>query len=186
MVSSCCTRKCQFSRRNMPRRVSRCWAKCRNLGYIPCSDRMDCLKCFRWRGGTTQKSGPFVTITHRSSPNTPIQVKLVEVGKSTNADPEILPGDSVFVSKAGIVYVVGDVKNPTGVVIENDSDMTVLKAIAIAGGVNPTAAVNSAKLIRRTSNGPEESSIPLKKILAAKVTDRNYSLKTSFLFPTAL
>jgi len=122
-------------------------------------------------GGTTQKSGPFVTIRHRNSLNNPIQVKLVEVGKSADANSEILPGDTVFVSKAGIVYVVGDVKNPSGVVIENDSDMTVLKAIAIAGGVNPTAAVNSAKLIRRTTNGPEETSIPLKKILAAKGTD---------------
>jgi len=122
-------------------------------------------------GGTTQKSGPIVTIRHRSSPNDPVQVKLVEVGKSADANSEILPGDTVFVSKAGIVYVVGDVKNPSGVVIENDSDMTVLKAIAIAGGVNPTAAVNRAKLIRRTSNGPEQTAIPLKKILAAKATD---------------
>ena len=122
-------------------------------------------------GGTTPKSGITVTITHRSRPHDPVQVKLVDVGKSPDANSEILPGDTVFVSKAGIVYVVGDVKNPSGIAIENDSDMTVLKAIAIAGGVNPTAAVSSAKLIRRTSNGPEETSIPLKKILSAKVRD---------------
>ena len=122
-------------------------------------------------GGTTPKSGITVTITHRSRPDDPVQVKLVDVGKSPDANSEILPGDTVFVSKAGIVYVVGDVKNPSGIAIENDSDMTVLKAIAIAGGVNPTAAVSSAKLIRRTSNGPEETSIPLKKILSAKVRD---------------
>jgi polysaccharide export outer membrane protein len=122
-------------------------------------------------GGTTPKSGTTVTITHRSRPHDPVQVKLVDVGKSPDANSEILPGDTVFVSKAGIVYVVGDVKNPSGIAIENDFDMTVLKAIAIAGGVNPTAAVSSAKLIRRTSNGPEETSIPLKKILSAKVTD---------------
>ena len=122
-------------------------------------------------GGTTPKSGITVTITHRSRPHDPVQVKLVDVGKSPDPNSEILPGDTVFVSKAGIVYVVGDVKNPSGIAIENDSDMTVLKAIAIAGGVNPTAAVSSAKLIRRTSNGPEETSIPLKKILSAKVRD---------------
>jgi polysaccharide export outer membrane protein len=122
-------------------------------------------------GGTTPKTGPIVTITHRSHPSDPVQVKLVEVGKSADANAEILPGDTVFVSKAGIVYVVGDVKNPSGVVIENGSEMTVLKAVAIAGGVNPTAAVNGAKLIRRTPNGLEETSIPLKKIFAAKVLD---------------
>ena len=122
-------------------------------------------------GGPTPKSGPTVTITHRGRPNDPVQVKLVGVGKSADADAEILPGDTVFVSKAGIVYVVGEVKNPSGIVIENGSEMTVLKAIAMAGGVSPTAAVNSAKLIRRSSNGPEETSIPLKKIFSAKVTD---------------
>ena len=122
-------------------------------------------------GGPTPKSGPTATITHRSRPNDPVQVKLVGVGNSADADAEILPGDTVFVSKAGIVYVVGEVKNPSGIVIENGSEMTVLKAIAMAGGVSPTAAVNSAKLIRRSSNGPEETSIPLKKIFSAKVTD---------------
>jgi polysaccharide export outer membrane protein len=122
-------------------------------------------------GGTTPKTGPTVTITHRDRPNDPVQVQLAHIGKSGDADTGILPGDSVFVSKAGIVYIVGDVRNPSGVVIENGSDMTVLKAIAIAGGVNPTASVNSAKLIRRTPNGPEETSIPLKKIFAAKATD---------------
>jgi polysaccharide export outer membrane protein len=122
-------------------------------------------------GGPTPKSGPTVTITHRSRPNDPVQVNLVGVGKSADADAEILPGDTVFVSKAGIVYVVGEVKNPSGIVIENGSDMTVLKAIAMAGGVSPTAAVNSAKLIRRSSSGPAETSIPLKKIFSAKVTD---------------
>lgn len=122
-------------------------------------------------GGATQKSGPTVTITHKSRPNTAVTVNLVEIGKTADANAEVLPGDTVFVSKAGIVYVVGDVKNPSGIVIENSSDMTVLKAIAIAGGTNPTASVNSAKLIRKTTSGHEESSIPLKKIFAAKADD---------------
>lgn len=122
-------------------------------------------------GGATQKSGPIVTITHRGRPNDAVTVNLADVGKSADANAEVLPGDTVFVSKAGIVYVVGDVKNPSGIVIENTSDMTVLKAIAIAGGTNPTAAINNAKLIRKTPGGHEESSIPLKKIFAAKATD---------------
>ena len=122
-------------------------------------------------GGATQKSGPTVTITHKGRPNDVVVVNLVDVGKSADANAGVLPGDTVFVSKAGIVYVVGDVRTPSGIVIENDSDMTVLKAIAMAGGTNPTASVNNAKLIRKTANGHEETSIPLKKIFAAKATD---------------
>ena len=122
-------------------------------------------------GGLTPKSGPTLTIQHRDRPNDPVQISLAEIGKSATADTEILPGDTVFVSKAGLVYVVGDVKNPSGVVIENGSDMTVLKAVALAGGANSTAAINGAKLIRRTPDGPVETSIPLKKIFAAKLPD---------------
>lgn len=122
-------------------------------------------------GGVTQKTGPTVTITHRSRPDDPILVNVTDIGRSPHANAEIFPGDTVFVSKAGMVYVVGDVKNPSGIVMDNDSEMTVLKAIAIAGGLNATAAVNSAKLIRRTTQGREENTIPLKKILEAKSSD---------------
>ena len=40
------------------------------------------------------------------------------------------PGDTIVVSKAGVVYVVGDVHQPGGFIMENGNDITVLKAIA--------------------------------------------------------
>jgi polysaccharide export outer membrane protein len=76
------------------------------------------------------------------------------------------------VSKAGIVYVVGDVKMPGGFVMENGK-MTVLQALAMAQGANPTASLNSAKVIHRENGKQQESEIPLKKILTAKATDVN-------------
>jgi polysaccharide export outer membrane protein len=77
----------------------------------------------------------------------------------------------VVISKAGIVYVVGDVRVPTGVVLENPK-LTVLKALAMAQGANPTAAQDKTRIIRHTPDGGEEEiPVPLKKILAAKVPD---------------
>ncbi len=87
------------------------------------------------------------------------------------ANVEVLPGDTIVVSKAGVVYVVGAVHLPTGIVLENGGNITVLQAIAVAGGVNPTAALNSAKIIRKGPEGPTETPIQLKKILAAKAPD---------------
>src|SRR5260370_34784362 len=81
------------------------------------------------------------------------------------------PGDTVVVSKAGIVYVVGDVKEPTGIVMEN-SHLTVLQAIAMAHGTNHTASLGSAKLIRKASTAaPQEIPIPLNPIISAKAPD---------------
>lgn len=123
-------------------------------------------------GGTTPKAGEVVSITHRNLPN-----KLETVTLSNNpeknlaANVKILPGDTVVVSKAGIVYVVGDVRRPTGVVMDNGGTITVLQAIAMAEGVNGTAALNKSKVIRKTSEGQKEIAIELKKILAAKSPD---------------
>ena len=75
-----------------------------------------------------------------------------------------------MVARAGIVYVVGDVRKPSGIVMQN-SHMTALQAIAMAEGTNPTASLNHAKLIRNTPQGRKEVSLPLKKILAARAPD---------------
>lgn len=76
-----------------------------------------------------------------------------------------------MVTKAGMVYVVGAVKTATGIVLENSGGITVLQALATAGGTMPTAALNGAKIIRKNSSGPVEVPLQLKKILAAKSPD---------------
>jgi len=123
-------------------------------------------------GGTTPKAGQVITITHRDHSRELRTVLLSnDPAKSAEANVKIFPGDTVVVSKAGIVYVVGDVHKPSGVVMENGTQMTVLQAIAMAEGTNPTAALNAARLIRKTPTGPQEMPLELKKILAAKSPD---------------
>ena len=123
-------------------------------------------------GGTTPKSGEYALITHRNGPQHPVRVALSNgsLELAQNNVP-IQPGDTVYVTKAGVVYVVGDVRQPGGFVMENGKNLTVLEAIAYAQGTNPNAALNSAKVIRRTTEGPKDIPLPLKKILAAKAPD---------------
>lgn len=122
-------------------------------------------------GGTTEKAGNQVTITHRSQPKQPEVVLLSYNGESSvSSNVQVAPGDTVVVSRAGVVYVVGDVRKPAGIVMQN-SHLTALQAIAMAEGTNPTAALNRSKLIRKTPQGLKEIPLPLKKILAAKAPD---------------
>jgi polysaccharide biosynthesis/export protein len=123
-------------------------------------------------GGLNPNAGELVTITHRAEPNKPVVVKIGTKPGSTAAFVDIRPGDTVMVSHAGIVYVVGDVGKPGGFLIERDDHLTVLRAIALAQGTNRTAALNSAKLIRQTGDKREELAVPLQKILSNKVPDR--------------
>jgi polysaccharide export outer membrane protein len=139
-------------------------------GIYPLMGHRTLLDAISAAGGTTPKAGKSVTITHRSQPENPQTVELsYEEGQSTS-NAMMRPGDTVMVSKAGIVYVIGDLKEPTGIVMEK-SQLTVLQAVAMAHGTNSTAALGSAKLIRKASIDPQEIPIPLDKILAAKSSD---------------
>lgn len=123
-------------------------------------------------GGFTNKAGKLVTITHRDNPTHPDSIILTnDPAKSMQSNVVVYPGDTIVVSKAGIVYVVGDVGRPGGFVMENGEKMTVLQAIAMAQGVNRTAALSQAKLVRRNTGQPEEVKIALKGILSAKSPD---------------
>jgi polysaccharide export outer membrane protein len=123
-------------------------------------------------GGTGPRAGKLVSITRREHPEAPQSVMLSnDANESAKANIEVFPGDTVLVSRAGVVYVSGDVHKPSGVIMDNSSEMTVLQAIAMAEGVLPDAALNKSKLIRRTPNGPQEIPLRLKDMLASKTPD---------------
>ena len=123
-------------------------------------------------GGTSQKAGRIVSVTHRDHPESPRSLMLSnDANESAKSNVEVFAGDTIVVSRAGVVYVVGDVHKPSGVVMDNGTDMTVLQAIAMAEGTNPTAKLNNAKLIRKTPNGPQEMPLALKDMLASKAPD---------------
>jgi len=123
-------------------------------------------------GGTTPKAGRYVLITRRNDPQHSVRLPLLTgAAESMENNITVEPGDTIVVSKAGVVYVVGDVRQPGGFAMENGNDITVLKAIALAQGTNPNAALNAARLIRKTPEGPKDVPLPLKQILAAKAPD---------------
>jgi len=123
-------------------------------------------------GGFTAKAGRLVTITHRDQPNIPDNVLMNDdPAKAAENNVEIFPGDTIVVSKAGIVYVVGDVQRPGGFVMERNERMTVLEAVALAQGTNRTAALGAARILRRGPAGSSEVKIPLKQMMAAKAND---------------
>jgi polysaccharide export outer membrane protein len=124
-------------------------------------------------GGTTPKAGNQVTITRRDAKQAPQTVILAgNASDSSHNNPDVLPGDTVVVQKAGVVYVVGDVRMPGGFIMDKP-ELTVLQALAMAQGANPTAKLDRARLIRKTNNQRQEVPIALKQILASKAPDVN-------------
>jgi polysaccharide export outer membrane protein len=123
-------------------------------------------------GGVTPNAGNSVTVTHRADPDHPVVVKVdSKPGSSAALRVDISPGDTIMVSHAGIVYVVGDVGKPGGFLIQNNDRLTVLQAVALAQGTNRTASLDRAKLIRKTEAGRQEVPVSLKKMLTSKTPD---------------
>jgi len=128
-------------------------------------------------GGLTIKAGNDIIITHKDHPESPVTVHLGQ-NYMTNgeANVQIFPSDIIMVTKAGIIYVVGDVSKPGGYVMEDNAKISVLQALAMAGGQTKTAALNKVQILRRTnSNGDVENiPVPLDKIMRGQ--EKNMTL----------
>jgi polysaccharide biosynthesis/export protein len=123
-------------------------------------------------GGTTPKAGRDILISHRTDPGKVQKLTFSrETDKQMEVNVDVFPGDTIVVTKAPIVYVVGDVRLPGGFIVDKSNGLTILQALALAQGSTNTAALNSSKLIRKTADGPQETRIYLKKILAGKAKD---------------
>jgi polysaccharide biosynthesis/export protein len=122
-------------------------------------------------GGFTDRSGRTVTITHRDDPTHSSTVKLApDFSPSSPSNVVVQPGDTIVVQKGPIFYVVGDVGKPSGFVSDSDT-ISILKAIALAGGPNRTAALNGTTILRKTPQGTQQIKVPLQRILRAKADD---------------
>jgi polysaccharide export outer membrane protein len=88
-----------------------------------------------------------------------------------NADVLVRPGDTVIVPKAGIVYVLGDVAHPGGYVMQNDSKLTVLQAIALAAGASKTASERKVRLVRNVDGQSLSIDLPLRDMERGREPD---------------
>jgi polysaccharide export outer membrane protein len=124
-------------------------------------------------GGLTYIADRHITIERYGTSKQKVEYYYSNAAASAlSDDPMVYPGDTVVVSKAAVVYVLGDVLKPGGYPIStNDSRMTVLQAIALAGYANHTAAVGKSKLVRATPTGVEEIDLRVSAMEKGKKPD---------------
>src|SRR5262249_60875500 len=81
-------------------------------------------------------------------------------------------GEEIRVPEAGRVFVVGNVRKPGAFLIQDTSETTVLKMLALSEGLAPFAA-KQAYIYRRegASDGKNEIPLELNKILERKSPD---------------
>ena len=124
----------------------------KNPGSYPFGDGMTVIRAITLAGGLTDKAAEG-KITVRRKGEGPKEVTL-PVGMG---DP-VRPDDVLQVSEKRWVYVTGEVKKPGSYLY--DDQMTILKAITLAGGLTDKAAPGRTQIIRKTDG--KETTIRVK------------------------
>ena len=124
--------------------------------------------------GLSPNAGRLVNIFHAADPKTPHPVVLDPSGTDTASDhnPELIPGDTVQVSRAGLVYVVGDVIRPGGFPVDPVQGLTIVQALSLAWGPSINANVGHAVLIRERNGGRTMIALNLKRMLSGQDPDQ--------------
>ena len=122
-------------------------------------------------GGTTSNAGRAVTIANRANHTQRTVLLSNDPQKAMDADVFVYQGETVFVSHAGVIYVVGEVLQPSGFVMENKTEYTALRAIAMAHGPTKFAKLSQATIVRKVGDSVEQIPVPLDKIAQSKTPD---------------
>jgi polysaccharide export outer membrane protein len=145
----------------------------RASGAYPIGTARPVVDVLALAGGLNEVADRNIVIERRGDPDHPLHYNLANdsvVALQTSV--LVYPGDTVMVPKAGIVYVLGDVNRPGGFVMDNNStELTLLQALARAGGVSRTAKRGHAKLLRKDATGYHETQLSLGEIQKGKQQD---------------
>jgi polysaccharide export outer membrane protein len=142
-------------------------------GVYPMLTTKSILDVIALAGGWTNIADSRVAIKHRSGQEERVTVKLKGDDAQSQLDQNVLvyPGDLVVVPRAGLVYVLGDVGRPGGIVMQDNGSITVIEALAQAGGANHTAALNSAVLLHKTESGYSREKVKLNDLMQGHLAD---------------
>lgn len=149
--------------------------------------RITLLDALSMAGGVRPEAGPTLVLTRPAS-NGPIPLETAHATASNESVVEIdlkdlldgrrpeenilvLPNDVISVPAAQIVYVIGNVKHAGGFTLSGKSNLTVIQALSLAEGPDPRAALENARILRRSAGHEEQVIVDLKKILKNKAED---------------
>jgi polysaccharide export outer membrane protein len=116
-------------------------------------------------GAKTDDSGQFSVAE--------VELKAIMSARNPRENILIQPNDVVSVPRGELVYVIGEVSHPGGFVLAEREAMSVLQALALAGGLNSHAAGKHGKILRGESQGGPrtEIAINVNEILSGRAKD---------------
>jgi polysaccharide export outer membrane protein len=156
-------------------------------GIVQLEGQKTLIEVISLAGGLTTDAAPLIKITRRSEWGAiPLQsartegafsiaeINYTDILNTTRPEEniQVLPQDVISVPRAPLIYVIGDVRSPGGFVLNGKITVSLIEALARAGGTNPTAQDKEAKIIRPVPGANRiEIAVNLKQVLAGKTKD---------------
>jgi polysaccharide export outer membrane protein len=103
-------------------------------------------------GGETTAAGGHVEIHHPQPGGTEQIVRVAYAPGKDSAEVEkalVSPGDTVYVPRAGVIYVLGAVNRPGGYLMVNGGTLDLPQALALAMGISPVGSSKSVVVVRK-------------------------------------
>jgi len=105
-------------------------------------------------GGITPDGGDIAALTGERNGQrfqSQVDVPALYAGRPGSEDPVLLNGDVLYIDRAPMVYIYGEVQKPGAVRLERG--MNVMKALAAGGGLTARGTQRGVQVHRRDTNG---------------------------------
>ena len=161
----------------------------KNPGVHQLQGRKTLVEILSLAGGLNTDAGRSVKITRRqewgkiplrsaaadsSGQFSVAEVSLKAILEATNPEENIVirPNDVITVPRAEMVYVIGQVQRAGGFVLNERENISALKALSLAGGLDKSSSPRNARILRGAGGANRmEISLDMKKILEGKAPD---------------
>lgn len=176
----------------------------RNPGIVQLQGRRTLFEVLSMAGGLLPDAGYAAQVTRSLAngaiplPNTQqdskaqvsvasIRLKNIINKPDGSENIEILPGDTISVPKAGVVYVVGSVAKPGGFTLDENESLSALQAVSLAEGLQTTSASSKAKILHAVPGSATRTEIPvnLNRLMAGKSSDMQLYAGDILFVPTS-
>ncbi len=153
-------------------------------GVYPIQGKRNLLDVIAASGGIPPSAGRTISII-RPGVDEPILVDLGTTPQElAKANVPVYPRDTIFLSRAGFVYVVGAFKN-SGAFPLQPGHTTLMQLAALAGGPLFQAKYQDMRIVRTVGTQRSEVKIDINKVLYGKVPDPEMMSGDIIFLPTS-
>ena len=140
-------------------------------GVVPIVGTRRLLDVLTTAGGLPATASHVITI-HRPGQDAPIVVDLgSDPMRSQLSDIPIFAGDTIIISRIGVVYMIGAFKTPGTIPLTPYTPLTLMEATALSGGLTFEAKYDDLRVIRTIGGQRTVVKLDVKRVLYGRAPD---------------